>query len=180
MSLIKKFSIALLLLITVYGSAYAASPWADEIKVDTTNFDKNLSASDNNIQKALDTIDNLSAGKTAIHFIIDGGGSVITAGSKSWIRVPYAMTITGWNITADQSGSCVIDVWKNTYANFPPSVLDTIAGAEKPALTDAQKNQDTDLTTWTISVNEGDYIRINVESASMVTLVYLTIYGEKQ
>lgn len=117
--------------------------------------------------------------EVAIHFTIDGGGSVITTGAKIWIRVPFAMIITGWDITAKQSGSCVIDVWKDTYTNFPPTVADTIAGSEKPTLSASQKNQDTSLTTWTTSVAKGDYIRINVDSASTVTIVYLTIYGTK-
>jgi len=114
-----------------------------------------------------------------IHFDIDGGGSVITTGAKAWIRVPFNMTIQGWDITADQSGSIVVDVWKNSYVNFPPTVLDTIAGSEKPTLSAAQKNQNTNLTTWTTAVSAGDYIRINVDSASTVTKVCIDIYGVK-
>jgi len=115
----------------------------------------------------------------AIHFTIDGGGSAITTGAKSWVRVPFDMTITGWDITADQSGSIVVDVWKDTYANFPPIDADSIAGTELPTLSSAQKNQDTSLSSWTTSVSQGDYIRINVDSASTVTFVYLTIYGTR-
>lgn len=118
-------------------------------------------------------------GKVQIHFEIDGGGSAITTGAKAWIRVPYNMTISSWNINADQSGSIVIDVWKDTYANFPPTVADTIAGSEKPTLSSAQSNQDISLSTWTTSVTAGDYIRINVDSASTVTKVTLDIYGTK-
>jgi len=118
--------------------------------------------------------------KTAqLHFDIDGGGSVITIGAKSWVRVPYNMIITGWEITADQSGSIVVDVWKSTYDNFPPTVADTIAGSEKPTLSNQQKNQDTSLTTWTTTVNAGDYVRINVDSVSTVTKVAVDIFGYK-
>jgi len=106
---------------------------------------------------------------------IDGGGSAITTGVKGYITIPYNCTITGWDILADVSGSIVVDVWKDTYANFPPTVADTIAGSEKPTLSSAVKNQDNDLTTWTTSVSSGDIIAFNVDSASTLTRVNLTI-----
>ena len=59
---------------------------------------------------------------------LDGQGGVVSTGLKGFFRVPYAGTISGWTILADQSGSIVVDVWKDTYANFPPTVADTIAG----------------------------------------------------
>ena len=110
---------------------------------------------------------------------IDGGGSAITTGVKGYVRVPYAMTITEWELVADQSGSIVIDVWKDTYANYPPTVADTIAGTEKPTLSTATKNNDTSLSTWTTSVSAGDYIGFKVDSATTVTRVHLSIKGTR-
>jgi hypothetical protein len=108
-------------------------------------------------------------------FIIDGGGSAITTGQKGHLELPFACTITGWTILADQSGSIVVDVWKDTYANFPPTVADTIAGSEKPTLSSVQKNQDLTLTTWTTSVAAGDILAFNVDSVSTVTRVTLSL-----
>lgn len=119
------------------------------------------------------------AGTGSFGITIDGGGSAITTGQKGYVTIPYDMTITGWDILADQSGSIVIDVWKDTYANFPPIVGDSIAGTEKPTLSSAQKNQDTSLSTWTTSVSQGDIIGFNVDSAATVTRVTLVIYGDK-
>lgn len=106
---------------------------------------------------------------------IDGGGSAVTTGVKGYITIPYNCTITGWDIFSDVSGSIVVDVWKDTYANFPPTVADTIAGSEKPTLSSAVKNQDNSLSTWTTSVSSGDIIGFNVDSASTLTRVNLTI-----
>jgi len=111
----------------------------------------------------------------AIIYVIDGGGSAITTGEKGHLDIPFDCTITSWTLLADQSGSIVIDVWNDTYANFPPTVADTIAGAEKPTLTATQKNQDLDLGTWTTSVSAGDILAFNVDSCSTVTRVTLTI-----
>jgi hypothetical protein len=106
---------------------------------------------------------------------IDGGGNVLTTGVKGYVEIPYSGVITSWTLTSDVSGSCVIDVWKDTYANYPPTLANTIAGSEKPTLSSAIKNQDNNLTTWTTSVTAGDIIGFNVDSASTVTRVNLSI-----
>jgi hypothetical protein len=109
--------------------------------------------------------------------VIDGGGNPISTGIAGDVIIPFAMTITSWTLAADQVGSIVIDVWKDTYANFPPTVGDSIAGSEKPTLSSVIKNQDLTLTTWTTAVAAGDIIRFNVDSASTVTRITLSIAG---
>ncbi len=106
---------------------------------------------------------------------IDGGGSAITTGLKGYIEVPYAGTIVGWTLLGDQTGSMVMDVWKDSYANYPPTVADTIAGTEKPTITAGVKGQDLSLTTWTTSVAAGDILGFNVDSCSSITRAHLII-----
>jgi len=106
---------------------------------------------------------------------IDGGGSVITTGVKGDVTIPFNGTITAWYLVADQAGSIVIDVWKNVFASYPPTVANTIAGSEKPTLSSQTSNSDTNLTTWTTPVLIGDTIRFNVDSVSTVTRVNLMI-----
>lgn len=105
---------------------------------------------------------------------IDGGGTAITTGVKGDITIPFDCYVDSWYITADQVGSIVIDVWKDIFANFPPTVADSIAGTEKPTLSASAFNSDTNLTTWTTRrITSGDVIRFNVDSASTVTRVNL-------
>lgn len=111
-----------------------------------------------------------------ITYVIDGGGSAITTGVKGFLEIPFAVTVTGWTIVADQSGSIVVDVWAEDYANFPPTVDDTIAGSEKPTLSTAQKNQDLSLSSWT-NIVAGDVLAFNVDSATTVTRVTVSIRG---
>ncbi len=106
---------------------------------------------------------------------IDGGGSAITTGVKGYIEVPYACTINQVTLLADQSGSCVIDVWKDTYANYPPTVADTITASAKPTISAATKSQDATLTGWTTSISAGDILGFNVDSASTITRVHLIL-----
>lgn len=109
-------------------------------------------------------------------FVIDGGGSAVATGAKAWVRAANSFTIGAVQITADQSGSCVVDLWKDTYANFPPTDADSITASAPPTLTTAQKAEDTTLTGWTKTVTAGDYIRANVDSCSTVTLVEVCLY----
>ncbi len=77
------------------------------------------------IENIAEAEDNLGAARafdllSAIEFIIDGGGSAITTGEKGHLRLPFAGTIISVAVMADQSGSIVVDIWKDTIGNFPP------------------------------------------------------------
>lgn len=109
---------------------------------------------------------------------IDGAGTVLTTGNKGYLTIPYSGTITGWQVIANASGSCVIDVWKA--AGTIPTVANTIAGTEKPTLSTQQINSDLTLTTWTTSVSVGDIVCFNVDSAATITRVNLNIFITKQ
>ena len=110
-----------------------------------------------------------------ITFIIDGGGSAITTGVKGFLEIPFACTINQATLLADQSGSIVIDIWKDTYANYPPTVADTITASAKPTITTATKSQDATLTGWTTSIAAGDILGFNVDSITTCQRVTLSL-----
>jgi molecular chaperone DnaK (HSP70) len=116
----------------------------------------------------------------SLTFVIDGGGSAISTGIKGDITIPFACTITEWTLLADVSGSIVVDVWKDTYANYPPTVADTITASAKPTVSSAVKGQSSTLTGWTTAVAAGDTIRFNVDSATTITRVTLSLKCTKQ
>ncbi len=111
----------------------------------------------------------------AIEYVFDGGGAVLTTGIKGDVRIPFACTINSVTLLADQAGSIVIDIWKDTYANYPPTVADTITAAAKPTLSAASKSEDTTLTGWTTSIAAGDTLRFNVDSVTTCTRVVLIL-----
>lgn len=113
---------------------------------------------------------------TSLLIHLDGGGSAITTGVK--LDIPFhefGARITGWTLVADQSGSIVIDLWKDTYGNYPPTVADTITASAKPTLSSATKNTAASVPTWSAVVQKGQTIRVNVDSASTVTRVTLAL-----
>jgi hypothetical protein len=115
----------------------------------------------------------------AVGILIDGGGSVITTGVKGFLRIPFACTITGVTLLSTDAvataGSIVVDIWKDTYANYPPTVADTITASAKPTLTSANKSEDVTLTGWTTAITAGDILGFKVDSATSVTKILLSL-----
>ncbi len=112
---------------------------------------------------------------SSIAFIIDGGGSAITIGEKGHLEIPFTCTIQQVTLLADQAGSIVVDIWKDTYANFPPTVADSICASAKPTISAAQKSQDSTLTGWTKTISAGDILAFNVDSVATVTRVVVNL-----
>lgn len=108
----------------------------------------------------------------------EGGVTSPTVGSRpsSPLSIPYDATIVRWRLIADVSGSIVLDVWKDTYANFPPTNGDSITGTDKPTLSSAQKAESTALTGWTTTIAAGDIMYVEVESASTLIVATLTLW----
>jgi hypothetical protein len=106
----------------------------------------------------------------SINFVIDGGGSAITTGIKGDLQVDFACTISSWTLLADQSGSIVVDIWRDTLGNFPPTDADAMPGAGKePTITTATNATDTTITDWTSDdITAGDILRINVDSCTTI------------
>jgi hypothetical protein len=116
-----------------------------------------------------------------LQIVIDGGGSTITTGIKGDMRVPFACTLTGWTLLADQSGAIVIDVWRDTLANFPPTDADSITNTNEPEIAASGTNaEDTDLSNWTdVTLDAGDILRFNVDSVTSHTRVTLLLHMTK-
>jgi hypothetical protein len=116
-----------------------------------------------------------------ITFVIDGGGASITTGVKGDLTIPFACTILEWTLLGDQSGSIVVDIWKDTYANYPPLVGDSITASAKPTISTATKGQSSTLTGWTNSgaISAGDILRFNVDSVTSLQRVTLSLKVKK-
>ena len=109
----------------------------------------------------------------ALPFTIYQNGSVLTAGIKADLYVPFSGTIIGVTLLADQTGSVVLDVWKKAYANYPPLLADTITAAAKPTLSAAVKYRDTTLAGWNLAVSAGDCLRLNFDSVATITRLFV-------
>lgn len=100
-------------------------------------------------------------------------------GIAAYVEIPFDVTITEVTLVGDVSGSCVIDIWMDTYANFPPTNADTITSSTPPTLSSAQKYQDNTLTGWTVDLLAGSWLAFNVDSFTTVAQVTLAIKGNR-
>jgi len=124
----------------------------------------------------------VSAGATlattaTIDLVIPMGGTALATGIIAGVDVhcDFAFTIVQWTLLGNASGSLVIDIWKDTYANFPPTVADTITASAKPTISTATKGQSSTLTGWTTSVAVGDILRFNVDSVTTIVAATLIL-----
>jgi hypothetical protein len=103
-------------------------------------------------------------------FIIQGGGSPITPGTKGSIGpVPWSCNILTWTIDADQSGSIAIDIFRANNAHPTASI---VGAGTKPNLTTQQFNGQQAPASWTsTALVANDMLEFNVSSASTVTNV---------
>lgn len=116
-----------------------------------------------------------------IPFMIDGGGAVITTGFKGVVQADIAGSIVAATVLAadNLTGSIVIDLWKDSYANHPPTVADTITAAAKPTISADVKATDSTLTGWTTAIAAGDVLGFNVDSVSTFTRVLMSLKVKK-
>lgn len=116
-----------------------------------------------------------------IGVMLFNNGSVLATGLASGsLQVDFNCTILQVTLLAQEaSGSIVVDLWKDTYANYPPTVADTITASAKPTITTSNKYQDATLTGWTTSITAGDSIRVNIDSVTTLTNVAVILKVRK-
>lgn len=108
-----------------------------------------------------------AAAKTkTITVTIGDGVNVPAVDTKCDVVVPFAATVSKATLLADASGSAVVNIWKDTYANYPPTVADKITASAPPTLSGAAKSQDSTLTGWTTGITAGDTLRFNLDSVA--------------
>ncbi len=123
----------------------------------------------------VDGIDVAALDAAGIPLIIDGSGSEITDGIKGWVEVPFDCTITAGSLFADQSGSIVVDLWVDSYANYPPTDADSITASAPLTISGAIKSTDSTLTGWTKTLTKGQIIYYNVDSCTTIEKVLVSL-----
>ena len=116
----------------------------------------------------------------AIGITVDGSGGTITVGPKSYMKVPFACTITGWTVialVATPTQAIQFDVWRAAGA-LPTSAAQSLigAGGVKPRLTASQQLANSaNVTNWSTSLAAGDYLYFRVDSCTLVSWAILQI-----
>ena len=89
-----------------------------------------------------------------------------------YAQAPVSGTITKATIDSENTtSSATVDIWKDTDANYPPTVADTIVASAKPTLSSANKSSDSTLAGWTTTVTAGDWLAFRLDTVSGATRV---------
>lgn len=112
---------------------------------------------------------------SAIVVHMDGVNYPITVGDKTWCEIPYACTLKSVTMLASPSGSIVVDIWKDVYANYPPTVADSIVSTSPPTISGGTKSTDTILSGWTTSIAAGDILWFHVNSCTSISKLSLNL-----
>lgn len=104
----------------------------------------------------------------------DTTGSALTSGPVVYFTVPYACTISAYNITAD-AGTVTFDVWKIATGTAIPTVTNTITAAALPALSTGTALHSTTLSGWTTSVSANDIFGIQLKTVATAKYVQLDL-----
>lgn len=121
------------------------------------------------------TLINSTIEPITVNFVIDGGEGEIQPGVKGDFQVQFDATILEWALFADPAGSIVVDLWRSSYAAYPPLVGNSITGAAKPTLVSDVKANSSNLTGWTPGITQGDVFRVVVDSAQDAVRVTLSL-----
>lgn len=139
---------------------------------------KNVGATANTVAAGNDPRFSSSVGIISITTISYFDDSGLTSGLLPLVGgVPYNRNVTGWEVfsTDNISGSLVIDIWSDTYTNFPPTAADSIMGSQKPTISSSTKGQDLSLSPQILMTANNNF-KINIDSVSGLKGFTLLLY----
>ena len=115
------------------------------------------------------------------NFLVGNGSNVITTGIVGAVRVPYNCVIQSVEVVSPiGDGTIEFDIWRCSFSEISPGVHpvmgDSITGSNKPALSASDKST-TNLAGWSTTIFAGDWLFVNVDSASGITLATLACSG---
>ncbi len=115
-----------------------------------------------------------------IIFSYDGAGSTLATGVREYVKIPANCTLTGWHLTGSPAGNLTLDVWSDALTTPNPATdvtnADSIVGnGTKPSLSNTTYSASANLTNWTTTLVEDEWLAFEVESGNTTTKARLTL-----
>ncbi len=109
----------------------------------------------------------------ALHMTVGGYGTVLPTGVCGDMQAPVDGTIVAAALMLDQSGSVAVSVWRDSYANYPPTIADVVSSAF--SVTTSVGLLDQTLSGWTTTIAAGDCLRFNIDSVTTITRMTIAL-----
>jgi len=114
--------------------------------------------------------------RLAIEVLVNGNGSVLTAGNKGYAVLPCACTLIEAIHILNLSDTMTWEIKSCSYSGYNGSLAD-ITGGSNFGVTGANKNKDATLSGWTTDFAAEDVFKISIltapSSATIATLVLI-------
>ena len=108
--------------------------------------------------------------------IIDGGGALITTGQKVKLFFDFAVVIEAWTALGNTTGSAVMELWRDSYTNYPPNSADKITASAPISIpSNSTKAASEALTGWSTSISAGDVLTVNLNTIENFTQITLDL-----
>jgi hypothetical protein len=179
---------------SVYSDRLGSAPTANPVVCDgggfapmhfvpETPFDVVIQTSTGSLVRAYYNLSNPSGtiadGELIIEYVMDGGGVPVAPGVRGYLVAPYAGALNAWTLLADQNCNCRLDIWKAPFANYPPTIANSIVASAPPALTADNAAQSSTLTGWTTTFSAGDILAFAVTSNDVAQRLTLSLTGTR-
>ena len=115
-------------------------------------------------------------------FTFINNGAVLNTGVQdaAYLEVPFDLEIVAVRMYGAPSGDIQVDLWNDTYANYPPTIADTIVASAPPKIVSGVKSEDVTLTGWTKTLVAGSGILPNIDSVTNISWAKLVLVVERR
>lgn len=110
---------------------------------------------------------------------VRNGDEIVLPVNDVYVRVPADLRIVRATVmTIGGPGSCAIDVWRDTAANFPPTSSDSIVGGNLLEIDAGQYLETEFLDGWSLELTQGDIVAFHLEESDSFELVTVILDAE--
>ena len=111
-----------------------------------------------------------------INFSVDNDSTTIPSGVLGWMHIPFAATINEASLFVNTSGTLTIDIWKDTFDNFPPTDADSITSGSLLSVSGGMLTyKDTSLSGWATTLTADDVLAFNVDACSNISKATISL-----
>lgn len=120
--------------------------------------------------------------KFSINIPVGNGQDVIPTGLVAVaVQIPQSCTLEAVRAVSigGVSGNFQLDIWKCTFANWPPTDANSITSSTPVVISSSTKSENTTLTNWTKSFAVGDWLCFYVDSVTSIKCAVVSMTGRK-
>jgi hypothetical protein len=107
------------------------------------------------------------SGISTLNIPFDGGGAPIAVGTEVDVRIDFDCVILAAS-GFGANGAFVCDIWKDSFANYPPTDADSITSLTPPGyLFGTNRGEDSTLSGWSTTIAAGSVLRFHVDISNV-------------